>query len=121
MFVSIIVSVSFVEGYYVSWKFAFLFGLSLSVMSSHYAIKYTLGWDGDEHQFELWEGASFGMLGFIASCYRVLSLFLWKQTLMTVYTRGEWCICVYVSPYIKWQRFPSNLHFLIGVFGHFHF
>lgn len=27
---------------------------------------------------------------------------MWKQTLMAVYTRGEACMCIYLSPQIKW-------------------
>ena len=104
MFVLVIIAVSFVEGYHVSWKTAFAFGLALSLITSYYAVLYTLMWDLPEQELQAWEGGSFGMIEFIGSSYRVMSLFLWKQTLMTAYTKGEWCICVYTSPYIKWQE-----------------
>ena len=100
--VFMVVAGSLIEGYAVGWKSCFGFGLLLSLFFSHYAIHYTLLFDAEEKYFEVMEGVSFGLLAWIGSAYRVLSLFLWKQTLMAAYTRGEWCICIYLSPCIKW-------------------
>ena len=86
------------------------YGMFLSVFFSYYAIDWTLIYDGEEEELEIFPGVAFPLLSFIASvcklcefessslilfeliselqAHRVLSIFLWKQTLMTIYTRG---------------------------------
>ena len=103
LIVLLIVNVSLIEGYHGNWKVTFIFGLIVSLIFSWCAVLWTLNpYAFKEQQFELWSGYSIGLQEWMASCYRVLSLFLWKQTLMAAYTRGEWCICIYLTPYIKW-------------------
>lgn len=101
--VFIIVMVSLIEGYAVSWKLSFCLGLVMSSFASYRAIQLTLFTDkSDEVAIELSMGITFEIMAFYASSMRVLSLFLWKQTLMAAYTRGECCICIYLTPRIKW-------------------
>ena len=99
-----VIFASLIEGYGTSWRFSFGFGLLISTTFSLKALGMTFNiLSLEERQFELWPGASFELVAFMASAARVLSLFLWKQTLMAAYTRGEWCICIYLSPQIKWK------------------
>ena len=101
--VLVICNVSLIEGYHGNWKVAFIFGLIMSLVFSWGAVANSFNTNNsEEHELELWPGYSIVLNEWIASCFRVLSLFLWKQTLMAAYTRGEWCICIYLSPYIKW-------------------
>lgn len=101
--VLIIVTVSLIEGLHGNWKVSFIFGLIVSLAFSFVAFIRTVNLDNiPEQELELWFGLSINLNELQASCYRVLSLFLWKQTLMAAYTRGEWCICIYLSPHIKW-------------------
>lgn len=102
--VFVIVMVSLMEGYVVNWKLSFLLGLIMSLFISYQAIQLTLfSSDREDVDIRLSTNVTFGILEFLASAMRVLSLFFWKQTLMTAYTRGEWCICVYLTPQIKWD------------------
>ena len=97
------VQVSLIEGYHGNWKVTFIFGLITSLACSLAAILWTFNVIySEEQELELWSGYYIGLNEWIASCWRVVALFLWKQTLMAAYTRGEWCICIYLSPYIKW-------------------
>ena len=94
-----------IEGFGGSWKISFGIGLLLSVCFSWLAVQYTLfaeSYGFPEYEWEIVSGMSFGLVSYIASAYRVVSLFMWKQTLMAAYTRGRYCICIYLSPYIKW-------------------
>lgn len=101
--VLVIIYPSLIEGLHGNWKATFMLGLLLSLFYSLAAILATFNTTGVEEKYlELWFGFSIGLYDLSASCYRVLSLFLWKQTLMAAYTRGKWCICIYRSPYIKW-------------------
>ena len=104
MLVFVIVCVSLVEGYHASWKASFAFGLLLSVIFTWRSLN--LSWlAGDrwpEREWELWSGMSIGLVSYMSGSLRVISLFFWKQTLMAAYTKGEWCICIFLSPQIKW-------------------
>ena len=100
-----VVEASLIEGYGVSWKASFLFGLLLSTIFSWRSITFTWLADEDlypERELELWSGMSIGLMSYMAGSYRVLSLFLWKQTIFAAWCRGEWCICIFLSPQIKW-------------------
>ena len=98
-----VITLSIIEGYRGNWKVAFIFGLIASLVFSWRAVGHTFNlYDLGDTDLELWPGYFIGLHEWLASCYRVLSLFTWKQTLMAAYTRGEWCNCIYLSPYIKW-------------------
>lgn len=114
----LIVNLSLIEGFHGNWKYSFASGLLVSLISSTIAFLFTFDLVGfGDVQLELWPGSSFAMIPFIASCMRVVSLFLWKQTVMAAYTRGEWCICIYLSPYIKWSDESSMGEFAKVVEG----
>jgi len=101
-----VIVASLIEGFGASWKICFGMGLLMSCIFTWFALQFTLFLEGfgyNEYYLELLPGMSFGLLSYIASALRVLSLFMWKQTLMAIYTRGGGCICVYISPQIKWQ------------------
>lgn len=106
--VFLIINLSLFEGYHGNWKFSFIFGFIISSITSFMAIGFTFGPSlhlfklPPRSEFELWSGVSVELVTLIGHCFRVLSLFLWRQTLMAAYTRGECCICIYLSPYIKW-------------------
>ena len=102
-YTTMVIAGALIEGHATSWKVSFGVGLGLCTWFSYNAVYYTLDNTFEEHELELWDGVSFGLLDFISSAWQVLSLFLWKQTLMAVYTRGKWCICIYLSPQIKWN------------------
>ena len=98
-----IINLSLIEGYHGSWKISFITGLVLSLTFSWRAVALTFNViDSEEQELELWSGYFIGLDEYMAMCYRVLSLFSWRQTLMALYTRGSACICIYLSPYIKW-------------------
>lgn len=100
--VLLVMNLSLIEGHHGNWKVSFIFGLVVSLAYSWAAFIATFDKSTEIKYLELWFGFSIGLNGLQASCYRVLSLFLWKQTLMAAYTRGKCCICIYLSPYIKW-------------------
>merc|ERR1711879_368262 len=108
------INISLIEGWNGSWKMSFGLGLIMAIIFSWGAFDFTMG-VYEEMYIELWSGVSIELIGFMASCYRVISLFLWKQTLMAVYTRGEWCICIYLSPQIKWHDDLANEPRMIAV------
>ena len=100
-----ITNLAVIEGHHGNWKISFMFGLIMSLVISTVAVLFTFGVYGHGgRQLELWFGLSLNLVELMGSCLQVLSLFLWKQTLMAAYTRGEWCICIYLSPYIQWNN-----------------
>lgn len=99
----IVIAVSLIEGYRVSWGIKFGMALCMSAIYSYWALYYTLYHDGEELSVLISSGVSVELLAWIGSAYRIVSLFLWKQALMAAYTRGEWCICIYLSPYLQWN------------------
>ena len=102
-----IVLLSVIEGYAVKWSTAFALGLMVSLSITYRAVMLTFAPErvGLESQVlvELTSGLRLDVLELLASALRVLALFFWKQTLMTAYTGGEWCICIYMTPQIKWD------------------
>ena len=108
----VIVMLSFIEGYAVKWSTSFVVGFIMSLNMSRAAVLLTLSPEqmgmGNNLNLELFAGYRFDVLDLLASALRVLSLFFWKQTLMTAYTRGDWCICIYLTPQIKWDAKPST-------------
>merc|ERR1712113_276817 len=106
MGVLVVVAVSMLEAFPgLSWKKQCGFAMVLSCGFSYQALTYTLSYAADnEYELELWPGASFGLVSYIAAAYRVLSLFMWKQTLMAIYTQGEFCIAIYLIPSIQWDK-----------------
>ena len=99
VFIFVIIAGSLVEGYAVSFKMSFGVALVMSIISSFFAVQYTLFPGEEEKAIELWSGASFGLLSWIGSAYRVMSLFLWKQTIMAAYTRRMVYLCLYIALY----------------------
>ena len=101
--VLLVLTISLIEGLHGNWKVAVMFGACLSLVYSCLAITRTFNLnDFGEQELNLGFGFSIELNEWVASSLRVLSLFLWRQTLMSAYTRGNWCICIYLSPYIKW-------------------
>ena len=100
--VLLIANIALIDGHHGKWKVAFIFGLLMSCWYSWFAVEFTFNISGYEEQELQMFGMSINLNEWMGSCARVLSLFLWKQTLMAAYTRGKWCICIYISPYIKW-------------------
>lgn len=99
----LIINLALIEGFHGNWKVSFIFGLIVSLSYSFAAILVTFDvFDLEAQELDLWFGFTINLIELLGSCYRVLSLFLWKQTLMAAYTRGEECISIYMSPYIKW-------------------
>ena len=102
--VFVVISISLIEGLAVDWRICFGYGLFLSLVYSAWAIHYTF-YDYEEREVEVL-GMSFPLLSFIGSACmyiylfvnhcsadlmtvllfqytgRVVSIFLWKQTLM---------------------------------------
>ena len=64
------------EGYAVSIYQSFGFALVISIVSTFFALQFTLFPGLEEKEIELWSGASFELLGWIGSAYRVMALFL---------------------------------------------
>ena len=108
MLLCMVVLVSMVEGFHTSWKFSFALSLVISLITSIFAVRITLFWNGPEKELELWPGASIGLVSIFSSAMRVLTLFFWKQCIMTAYTRGtadkRGCICIYLAPQIQWTE-----------------
>lgn len=98
----IIVMASLIEGYAASWKWSLALSLVLSLLASWQAIRTTLTVDWKESEFEIMSGVTIELTSYIAESFRVLSLFLWKQAIYTAYTKGKWCICIFLSPQIEW-------------------
>ena len=97
----IVIVFSLFEGYQISWKFKFAFGLVISLLITLQAVRFTVWYEEPEYFVKL-GSVNFGLLAYFASCYRVLSLFLWKQTIMAAWTRGKACISIYVTPKVQW-------------------
>ena len=95
---------SLIEGYYVSWKVIFGFGLIMSIIFSLQAIRFTMFYDEPEQYIKVFPGVKFGLLAYFSEAYRVLSIFLWKQTIMSAWTKGQKCISLYISPNIQWNK-----------------
>ena len=123
-----IVMLSLMEGYAIKWSTAFALGFIVSLTITYNAIMYTLSPDQigleNDMEIQLFAGFRFDVLELLGSALRVLSLFFWKQTLMTAYTRGDWCICIYLTPRIKWDTKTSadadladTKHSIAGVVG----
>ena len=107
-----IIMLSLVEGYAVKWTTAFVLGFIMSLTTTRTAVLLTLSPEKldleNDLEIELFAGYTFDVLELLGSALRVLSLFFWKQTLMTAYTRGDWCICIYLTPQIKWDEKPAK-------------
>ena len=104
VYLFVIITVSLIEGYGSSWKTAFGFTLLIAVLFSWKFLDFMwFSYDMyPEEEFVVFEGLSIELKGWIIGTLRILCLFLWKQAIMAVYTKGEWCICIFLSPYIKW-------------------
>ena len=103
--VLLIINVSLIEGYHGRWRFSFVFGLLMSLFFSFFAINLTFQlYDFGKVELELGFGFSIDLVQSMRSCCYVLAFFLWRQTLMAVYTRGKRCICFNTCPYIKWSE-----------------
>lgn len=108
-----VIAVSLIEGYATSWRVSFGVGLFLSLLTSTLAVRFTFlsEYIGlEEVQLEIIPGSGmyFELLAYVGSAMRIIALFMWKQTLMSAYTRGQWCICIYLSPQIKWLEKRSD-------------
>lgn len=104
VFTLVIIFFSVIEGYAVSWKSMLLIGISMSSIWSLQALRFTIWYDEGEVELEIMPGVKLGLLGYMAACYRILSIFLWQQTIGCALSRGKKCISLYVSPKIQWIK-----------------
>merc|ERR1712113_1368699 len=83
----VVIGCSLIEAFGTSWKISFAYGLLLSVLFSFLAVIFTLQFEDfapDLYELEF-SGLKFELVSYIAAAYRVLALFMWKQTLMAAY------------------------------------
>eukprot|EP01083_Nonionella_stella_P116107 344759_1 len=102
MITQIIIYFSLMEGFNVSWKTMFALGIIVSCIVSLQAARFTIWFDGEEQYIRIFEGVKFGLIGYFAVSLQVLSIFLWKQTIMAAWYKGKLCISIYLSPKIQW-------------------
>ena len=76
----------------------------MSSIWSLQALRFTIWYDEGEVELEIMPGVKIGLLGYMAACYRILSIFLWQQTIGCALSRGKKCISLYVSPRIQWIK-----------------
>ena len=74
-----------------NYRVSSILALLISIIFSWMAVQWTFLYESfgfEEYELELWDGASFGLLSWAGAAFRVLSLFFWKQTIMTILYKG---------------------------------
>eukprot|EP01083_Nonionella_stella_P173473 598514_1 len=99
----VVILFSFVDGFNVSWRKFFVFGVILSVLFSITAWRLTFD-DRPDRLYYFSENHSLSMVSQIASADRLLSIFLWKQTIKMGWKRGKASVAIKHSAKIKWEE-----------------
>ena len=93
---------SVMEGLHVSWKSMTMMGCGIAIIMTLQAIWFTFAFDEPELYIEPINGVKFGLIAYWTYSYQIISIFLWKQTLMAIWYRGKQCVSIYMCPEIKW-------------------
>ena len=92
IFFSFIVTFSsLIDGLNISWKFKTIFLLSITIYTTMYAAYCTycdLFVDKTDNDYLNWI-VKIDLLSWMASSSRVIILFMWKQTIKTIYYKNE--------------------------------
>ena len=102
-----VVFFGFTEALNISWKVIATMGFIFSFFATASAFITTFLSSGD--MIIQIGPLQFSTLEYTASALRILSIFLWKQTIMAVRRRGKKCIIIKVAPYIKWVDDGSKI------------
>ena len=99
---------SILDGLQWPLKSKFIIGFLMACNYSIYAIVGTLFWeDKSQTVIQITDTMKFKLLSMTVSVYRVLAIFIWKQTILSVWKRKKATIVKY-SPYIEWAANTSH-------------
>lgn len=93
---------SSLDGYSASRGFKFTLGLLMSLLFTIIAIHSSFTYQKEDSSIiHIGKHLFFSLRSMQASGLRVLSIFLWKQTILTIIKKDK-CINIRHSPFIKW-------------------
>eukprot|EP01084_Bolivina_argentea_P249624 417975_1 len=101
---------SITDGLQWSLKSKFIIGVIIAIYYSLCAFFGEFFWtERDDTIIEISDTISVQLRSMIASAYRVLAIFIWKQTISSVWKKRRATIIKY-SPYIKWVSTRSSVY-----------
>ena len=92
---------SSIDGYAASRGFKFIFGLGMSLLYTKIAVYATFNAKLVPAEIQISSALNISLRSIQASGYRVLSIFLWRQTILTMIKKDK-CVNIRHSPSIKW-------------------
>ena len=75
--------------------------IGLSVGALYYTFVYVHEFNNEKATVNLFGNVGFFLPSIQASALRILALFIWKQTILTIIRKDE-CINIRFAPYIEW-------------------
>eukprot|EP01084_Bolivina_argentea_P303009 523095_1 len=114
----LVILFSIFEAYHVSWKTVTIVGLVISSIITLQALRFTIWYDEPEKYVEIESiGMKIGLLAYFSAAVRILSIFLWKQTIMSAWVRGKSCVSIYETPKLQWvfNETHDNVNEIINV------
>ena len=98
----IIILFSFIDGFHASYRNFLVFGFILSGLFSMDSIRWTFD-NRPEYNIYVDDNHSLSLVSQISSATRILSIFLWKQTIKLAWNRDKSAIVIKGSAKIKWD------------------